>query len=182
MWFTKVQDFIFKLLKTYRCLRDDQIEKLAQLEFGNGHFCGKQLQRMLIFMPHMLYRPQDGYAGMTQAVPDGDTLIAVDVMLEFMDTGLEAYRPGKPPFKLVFFKNSKDGMLRAFYVTIVRKGTEYLVSQQAQAAYKGDKNAVIFVLEDLSQAAAIRFPYEHYFAIAGNHRYGFFEGVVSDSE
>lgn len=117
---------------------------------------------------------------MIGASPDEDLLAAVDVMLSFRENGVEFHTPGNPPFKLTFFKNSPDGMLRAYYVAVIHRGTEYMTLQQAKGTYKGKHNAAIFILDDLRQAGEIRFPYEHYHAVIKAGKVAFYKGVASE--
>jgi len=176
---TKPQERILGLLKTYRCLRDDQICRLVGREFqGETAFIGRQLERLHSLFRHRLCQPGPGCTGVIRASPDEDLIRAVDVMLEFQKHGLETFRPGKPPFKLTFFKTSQDGFLRAYYVAVVRKGAEFFISQPAQAACKGRNNAVIFVLDSIQQTKHIQLSTEHYLAIKKDGGYQFYKGVA----
>ena len=184
MVFTTVQQYIMKLLKTFRCLRDDQIDRLVCAEMKyKPEYALRQRERILNLCSHMVRRPLDGYTGMNGAEADNDLIAAMDVMLMFLPQRLAAYRRGKPPFKLAFVKEDPNGQLRAYYVAVVRMGMELILSEQAQCAYKGRGNVVLFLLEDIQQAEAIDVPFEHYYVVREEDGFQFFEGEpVSDGE
>jgi hypothetical protein len=179
---TDVQDSIIELLKTYRCLRFDQIEALMAMKYGSRRtYACKEAAHLANICSHLVCQPADGYLAMSGAAPNAELLAAIDVMLEFRQDGVEFYCPGKPPYKLVFHKNNPKGGIRAYYVVVVARGAEYRMAQEMLGAYKNERNAVIFILEDLRQAENIHFPYEHYHAVSKNGRYAFYKGAVCDS-
>lgn len=165
------------LLKTYRCLKNKQIDRLVCMSFKEGdEYAKRHRVRLYSAHGHLLSKPLPDHLGMARAVPDNDLIASIDVMLEFRKQAIVTYRPGKPPFKLVFIKESEDGLLRAYHVAVVHKGAELIISGQAQSVLKGRKNAVIFLLDDISQAKVICAPYEHYYAVAGKQGYRFYKG------
>lgn len=85
-------------------------------------------------------------------------------------------QPGKPPFKLTFFKQNEDGQLHVYYVSVVHRDMEFFISQQAESVHTGKNSTVIFILDELAQSDAIRFPYKHYFAVTEKGRIAFYEG------
>lgn len=177
MKLTVIQDYIMNLLKTYRCLSERQIDRLAAMTFKDGADYVKQHRvRLFSINRHLLTKPLPGLLGMAAAKPDHDLIAAIDVMLEFRRQPIITYRPGKPPFKLVFVKGMEDGLLRAYHVAVVHRGAEFSIPQQAESVLKGRKNAVIFLLDDIGQAKAIHAPYEHYYATAGKSGFRFFKG------
>jgi len=177
MLLTNVQVSILELLKTYRCLRNDQICRIIGREFqSESAFIVRHLERLQTLCRYKLCQPRPGFTGVVGAVPDDDLLLAVDVMLEFQACGLGTFRPGKPPFKLIFFKIGEKGHLRAYYVTIVHSGTENLLSSLARNTAKGCGNAVIFVLDNIQQARHIQFPFEHFYVVRENDGYQFYKG------
>lgn len=182
MWLTPAQKSMFWLLKTYRCLREDQIFKLMELEYKDKNiYFDRQLHVMLELRPYMFCKPLENHIAMAMAEPDTDLLAAIDVMLEFKEHGLEAYRLSRPPFKLVFFKSYNGGKLRAYYVTAVHNGAEFLIPQNAHGAFKGNDNAVFFVLDDMSQKDNIKFPFAHFFATVKDSKIKFSKGVISET-
>lgn len=172
-----IQAYIMELLKTYRCLGERQIDRLAAMTFRDSvEFVKRHRTRLISINHHLLYKPDNGLLAMAGAKPDYDLIAAMDVMLEFRNQKIATYRPGKPPFKLVYVKETDDGRLRAYYVAVIHKGAEFIIPQQALAVIKGRKNAVIFLLDDIAQASSIDAPYEHYYAVAGKFGYRFYEG------
>lgn len=181
MKLTPQQEYIMKLLKTFRCLKNDQIDRLVCSDMNyEPVFAKRQRERMLELCGHLLSHPLSGCSGMKGAVPDIDLMDAMDVMLVFIDKGVEVYLKGSAPFKLSFVKKSKDGYLRAYYVAVVHKGAEFLISQQALGACKSDKNVVLFLLDDIAQADAIEFPHDHYYVVRQENGLRFYRGVTDE--
>jgi hypothetical protein len=175
MYLTETQKAAIHLLRTFRCLRADQ---LARLLVSQDTFADRQVRRLPLICSHLIVKPQEGYWAVPNAVPDRDMIMAVDVMLEF--DGIEFCEPGKAPFTLTFIKKDAQGRLRAYYVAAVPIGAEDRVALQARMAYRGKNNAVVFILDDLQQADVIRFPHEHYHAIQGQGGIAFYKGVVTE--
>ncbi len=170
MYLTETQKAAVHLLRTFRCLREDQIARLLKKQDA---FADRQVGRLPLICSHLIKKPRDGFLAVPGAAPDNDVIMAVDVMLEF--EGVEFYEPGKPPFTLTFIKKDAKGRLRAYYVAVVHTGAEHKVSQQARIAYKD--NAVVFILDSLEQADEIRFPFEHYHAVRNGGGFDFYEGA-----
>jgi hypothetical protein len=182
MVLTDVQASAINLLRTYRCLRIGQIEKLLAIQFGQFGkdiiFAeGRQITRLPIFYRHLIRRIEPDMLAIAHAQPNDALLSAIDVMLEFDGNGIEFFNIGKPPFQLTFLRGSKEGPQRAYYIAMAKKGSERQITQQALDTYKGQDNVVIFVLEDIQQADAIHFPHQHYHALYKNGKVDFFKGV-----
>jgi hypothetical protein len=182
MYLTEPQKTAVSLLRSYRCLRVNQLEQLLLMAHGKEDtHADRQVARLPLICSHLFCKPAQDLIAVREAAPDSEMLAAMDVMLEFRNDGLEDYRPGRPPSKLVFFKNNPKGELRAYYVTPVPIGAESRVARDMLDAYNGTGNAVIFILKDLRQSDMINFPYEHYYAVNNAGKYAFYKGQLTDN-
>ncbi|GHV35330.1 hypothetical protein FACS18949_13080 [Clostridia bacterium] len=160
---TQVQTFALNTLKTFRCLRDEQLCKLVDSKYG-GTFA-RQLAGFIAVCP-IVRRPSDGYVGMAGATVDDDIIAACGVMLEYLGHGLTTYSVCEPPFRLVFCRERPKKPPRVYAVVVVHDGEDWRDISNPMGY------AVIFVVDEVPLTDTIS--YEHYFAVLGENGYNFY--------
>lgn len=160
---TENQERVLTVLEKTGFLRLSQVAQLIN-DRSDGQYTQRivrQLRYMqrvymmsgdVIALPHIHDRPIDN-----------PMLTAVDIMLDIAGRQLLAVSSAKPPAKLCFLTETRDG-IGSYMIILVPKGHEAIVSA-VQPDATLNQRVLIILLEELSQQQRFRLSIPHFFAV-----------------
>ena len=167
---SREQAVVMGLLKDFRCLRVEHIEKYLQIYYGSVKTHIKPILNQLRFLGEVMLR--DGLVMLPRRPVNPDILTAFDVMLEITSGKKANIFTGSSPYTLLF---TVDGTKDAgFYgVAVVKSGMEYDIARQI--INKRDMEmTLILILETAEQKRYFTAVKKVYFAVCDGNKYRYF--------
>jgi len=153
MTLTSEQEYMFALVKRFRCLREAQVLILTRRAFERS-IARNTLTNLYALRGYAIRGLPSGCAAMIGANPDPGLIAAVDIMLTFPPESVIDYRPGEPPVKLDFIKLDSGGQPIRYAVVSVTVGQENTCNTAAQTVDADTR--IIFALLDGARRELIR--------------------------
>lgn len=177
MLLTKDQIFLLSILRQTGFMRTDQVLPLMRLydSAKAQYHCDAILRHLryagelvpmgdsVVCLPELLGRE-----------PDGDMLLALDILLSLAKSPPMQLTSRKDPYKLCFLLERDGGRIDPFAVLPVAPGREQVVSILL-AQQTGDVT-VLLALSHLEQHRLLTVRQRHYFVVAQSGRLRFFKG------